>query len=96
MAELIAQALAGWTPEELEHSGLVGLDQDDHPQYLTMMRAVARFAETSHEHQHGGLLGLGSDDHRQYPDLRRVVVDIDNGTVVIDIDVDTPQYVEAA
>jgi hypothetical protein len=55
------------------HSVLLNLDADDHPQYLNEARADIRYAPIDHAHgpggeisDHGVLAGLGDDDHPQY------------------------------
>jgi hypothetical protein len=61
--EHLAGDIVGLT---LDHGGLEGLGDDDHPQYLNNTRGDARYASGTHGHDHGGLTGLGDDDHTQY------------------------------
>lgn len=53
-----------------DHGALTGLDDDDHPHYLTQARADVRYAIQgsggSGVTDHGVLTGLGDDDHPQY------------------------------
>lgn len=50
-----------------DHGALTGLEDDDHPQYLTEDRADALYATLgSGVTDHGALTGLADDDHPQY------------------------------
>ena len=67
--------------DNLSHSGLLDLNLDDHPQYLTEERGDARYyiqptvnqflatkSDVGHSHIHATLTGLDADDHPQYHD----------------------------
>lgn len=50
----------------IDHGGLAGLTDDDHPQYHNDTRGDARYSQLGHGHDHGSLAGLDDDDHPIY------------------------------
>ena len=65
------------TGSTVDHGGLAGLGDNDHPQYLLTTAKAADsdkldgidstgFATSTHNHDHGSLTGLAVNDHPQY------------------------------
>lgn len=78
-AEVVAveTELKKTTGSVVDHGGLTGLGDNDHPQYLLATGKAADsdkldgidstgFATSTHSHDHGALAGLSDNDHPQY------------------------------